>query len=176
MNLNDSSEIIDSQANDFSLANSFLNFDSIKDYFEDKPATDMVAQENNKSNQCLVETTILDKSNRVLKLENTESRAGECENLGSSSCTIQEGLGKISLVLGNDGKSEMMNGEHESESSESESADPSSPSPSSSYHSNSSSDSGSGSTTSDDDNEEEECQEEKREEKREDIDVEIEER
>ncbi|KAI4334007.1 hypothetical protein L6164_018750 [Bauhinia variegata] len=207
-NSKDSHETIETQVNDFSLADSFFDFDSIEDYFEDKLTADMAAQENSnvevedKSNkivkdECSEETTVLDQqmltgsesifgftschkeSESVGSTSLVKIEAGESEKLGTSSCTIEDGLGKISLVGSSqrsviiDRKSEILIDEHENESSESESADPSSPSSSSSHHT----DSDSGSTSSDDteDDKDDNEEEEKGKENTEHNDVEIEE-
>ena len=154
-----------------SFTDSFLDFEAIKNWFENIPNPDMADGEKvdtgvREVDCCLEETvfqehnvegseTTVDGSKSVAKVEERE-----CEMLENVSCSIEEDMGKVSLVgesgdlvavgengttkseitEGNDEKRETASDRDESESSGSESTTTSSSSPSASSSSCNSSD------------------------------------
>ncbi|KAH7532924.1 hypothetical protein FEM48_Zijuj04G0074300 [Ziziphus jujuba var. spinosa] len=118
-NLSDPLDLIDPRSNDFSLADSFLDFDSIRNWFEDIANQEMADGESIKmeaiEEQTCRDTSVEDQivngskpildgsapidvgSGSVVKMDK-----GDCEMPGNFSCSIAEEIGKVSLVSGSE--------------------------------------------------------------------------
>ncbi|KAH7537115.1 hypothetical protein FEM48_Zijuj03G0057600 [Ziziphus jujuba var. spinosa] len=118
-NLSDPLDSIDPRSNDFSLADSFLDFDSIRNWFEDIANQEMADGESIKmeaiEEQTCRDTSVEDQivngskpildgsapidvgSGSVVKMDK-----GDCEMPGNFSCSIAEEIGKVSLVSGSE--------------------------------------------------------------------------
>ncbi|KAF7823036.1 H/ACA ribonucleoprotein complex non-core subunit NAF1 [Senna tora] len=157
-------ETLDPPPPDLSFADSFLDFDSIQQWFEAKSSTDMAVQPHihhaSDPSIQILETNALPQ--QVLPEPHPKAQVSECENLVDLGSAIEEGMGKINLSVGI--QSEVV-AEDEGGSSSTSSSSSSSTSSGSSYSSDS----------SDDDADEEQRRDKKGEGKTEDIDEELEE-
>ncbi|KAF3443855.1 hypothetical protein FNV43_RR13545 [Rhamnella rubrinervis] len=164
--LSDPLDPIDSRANDFSFVDSFLDFDSIKDWFEDMANHDMADGADTKTKvveeepcrDISVQGQIFNGSKPIFDVPSpidcepgcvVKMEMGECGKSENLNCSIENELGKVSLVGGSESsvyengvktinaneygvKSETASGKDNSESSETDSASTSSTSSSSS--------------------------------------------